>query len=472
MVEAHAAEMSSRDKKDARRVNAAFEFQDTSLHLNRRRGGGSDSSAGAGGGSGSGGGGGRDRGQRESQLQIAPRPILGLDSRPSSFGAHLTTERDANDRSPEPSRQQAPTPPPSLDPIVAEYVSFYPHPRAVDANFFLPRRYTAIFARLRTLTAHPTSAVAGIKLALRDYTASQSGARDLISTVWNTLDCNLDATASIINLVVDFLEDEEKKTDLLSAWNTFKIERRRDLPPDLITLPASAGTDYARIANGRAVSTVSVHRPAPPRQTQRAVLNRVAQAAERGATFPPLRASPHRQQQQQQQQPHVMPPRHSPQPRTTGPTSNSRKRGAPKTAWSASASSVGTGGSGGGSSGGTTVSTTSQGVKSAPAAPPPRAPALTNAAFPTLPSSVAPRAAPVVSARSGQLQQILGSTPPVTSAWAPGRAAQDEAVGAREVEEAAPAPAPAEVAAGGKKKGKGRQKQTLLVFGTYSGRQE
>jgi hypothetical protein len=45
-------------------------------------------------------------------------------------------------------------------------------------------------------------------------------------------------------------------------------------------------------------------------------------------------------------------------------------------------------------------------------------------------------------------------------------------VGPREVEEVAPAPAPVEVAAGGKKKGKGRQKQTLLVFGTYSGRQD
>jgi len=35
------------------------------------------------------------------------------------------------------------------------------------------------------------------------------------------LDCDLDAAASIINLVVDFLEDEEKTTDLLSAWNMF-----------------------------------------------------------------------------------------------------------------------------------------------------------------------------------------------------------------------------------------------------------
>jgi len=281
---------------------------------------------------------------------------------------------------------------------------------------------------LRTLSVHPINAVAGVKLALRDYTASQSGARDLISTVWNTLDRDLDATASIVNLVVDFLEDEEKKTDLLSAWNTFKIERRREFP-DLI--PTSVGPNYAGIANGRVLSAASAHRAVPPRQAQRAVWDRVAQAAERGATFPPI------------------PP---------GSTSGGRKRGTRNTAWSASAASVSAG-----SGGGNNNDNVPQGGKPPPAPPPP-APVLSNAAFPTLPSSAAPRARPVVSARSGQLQHILGSAPPAASAWAPGRPTQDEAASARETEEVAP---PAEVAAGGKKKGKGKQKQTLFMFGSY-----
>jgi hypothetical protein len=120
MMEEHGAEMSSRDKKDARRVNAAFGFQDAPSSSGRRRGGGPDS--------GSSSGGGRERGQRDSQPQIAPRPTLGSESRHSLLGAHLTTERDANDSSPEPSRQQADSPlPQSMDPVTAEYVSFYPH---------------------------------------------------------------------------------------------------------------------------------------------------------------------------------------------------------------------------------------------------------------------------------------------------------------------------------------------------------
>lgn len=117
MVEEHGAEMSSRDKKDARRVNTTFEFQDAPSSSGRRRGGGPDG----------GGGGGRERGQRDSQPQIAPRPSLGSESRHSLLGAHLTTERDANDSSPEPSRQQAHSAlPQSMDLVTAEYVSFYP----------------------------------------------------------------------------------------------------------------------------------------------------------------------------------------------------------------------------------------------------------------------------------------------------------------------------------------------------------
>jgi hypothetical protein len=341
-------------------------------------------------------------------------------------------------------------------------MSLLNHTRAADSDFLSPRRYTAIFTRLRILTAHPTSSVAGVKLALRDYTASQSGARDLISTVWNTLDRDLDAAASIINLVVDFLEDEEKKTDLLGAWNTFKIERRRELPD--VIVPTGASTDYARMAGGRVLSAASAHRAAPPRQVQRAVWDRVARAAARGATFPSL-------PQQQRSQPRSTAPLSAPQ------VPSARKRGARNTAWSASAAGAGVGAGGGtsNSNDNNTAPVISQNVKppSAPPTPAPPAPALTNSAFPTLPSSVAPRARPIVSARTSQLQHILGSTPPATSAWAPGRATQDESGVASEAEEAA---APAEVAAAGKKKGKGKQKQTLFMFGSYpsagTGRQD
>ena len=65
-----------------------------------------------------------------------------------------------------------------------------------------------------------------MKAAIRSYRASESGARDLISTVWNVLDQNLEGTASIINALVDLLDEEDKKKDILQAWNGFKVEVR------------------------------------------------------------------------------------------------------------------------------------------------------------------------------------------------------------------------------------------------------
>ena len=317
----------------------------------------------------------------------------------------------------------------------------------------------AIFVRLRNLAPHPTNAIASVKLALRDYTASQSGARDLISTIWSILDQDLDATASVVNLIVDFLEDEEKKTALLSAWNGFKIERRREFP-DL--MPTSVGTDYAGIADGRTLNAATARRAAGPRQAQWAVWDRVAQAAERGASFPALRT---------QGTQGVAPSRtqHAP----PGPTPNFRKQSGRNTAWSASAAGVSNSTGGGVNNNGNATSASSQGGRP-PAAPPPPAPALTDSAFPTLPGSVTPRARPIVSARNSQLHHILGSAPPTTSAWAPGRATPDEVVGGREGEvvsvttEAAASP-------GGKKKGKQKQKQRLFMLGSYpsgTGRQE
>ena len=43
------------------------------------------------------------------------------------------------------------------------------------------------------------------------------------------MDQNLDSSATYINLIVDLLDEEDKKKDLLGAWNGFKIEVRSRL---------------------------------------------------------------------------------------------------------------------------------------------------------------------------------------------------------------------------------------------------
>jgi hypothetical protein len=95
----------------------------------------------------------------------------------------------------------------SHGPVSAEYyITLYPHLRVPKLTSF-PRSY---IRRLCTFTAWPINEVGGIELALRGYTASQSGARVPISTVWNMLDFDLDPTASIINPVVDLLRTRRR----------------------------------------------------------------------------------------------------------------------------------------------------------------------------------------------------------------------------------------------------------------------
>jgi hypothetical protein len=59
---------------------------------------------------------------------------------------------------------------------------------------------------------------------MRSYRANESSAKDLISTVWNVLDGNLEGCASVVGGFVDLLDDEEKKADLLASWKGFEIE--------------------------------------------------------------------------------------------------------------------------------------------------------------------------------------------------------------------------------------------------------
>jgi hypothetical protein len=63
-----------------------------------------------------------------------------------------------------------------------------------------------------------------VRNAIRSYKASESSARDLISTIWNVMGDDVENTATIVNQLVDLLDDEDKKKDLLAAWNGFKIE--------------------------------------------------------------------------------------------------------------------------------------------------------------------------------------------------------------------------------------------------------
>lgn len=88
------------------------------------------------------------------------------------------------------------------------------------------RRYSSLLSRLQAIAPNPTNALPAVKAAIRGYRTNEVTARDIISTIWNVLDNHLDGTASIINGVVDLLDDEEQRSNLLASWNSFKLEVR------------------------------------------------------------------------------------------------------------------------------------------------------------------------------------------------------------------------------------------------------
>jgi hypothetical protein len=339
------------------------------------------------------------------------------------------------------------------------------------------RRHAAFLSRLSALAPNSPNAVAATKAAIRSYRSNESAARDLIQTVFSVLDRELDDTATVVGLLVDLLEDEEKKRDLLGAWNGFKVEQRRAFP-DLV--PTAIGAGFAGVTSGRvltAKSATATRAQARPAQ----VWDRVAQAAASSSTpafassgaggrHVPGAAPPPPVQKPTQPLPERFPPLHPAAPAVV--VAPARNQAPHKTAWSAS----GGGGSSSGPSGPGPAPTPAAsvvvrsvpgpGAAGAVGKGKAKAPVLNSSAFPTLPAAAGgPRARPQVGGNQS-LRKIVGEPAPVTNPWAGGTGASGAAPenssswGAEEQEDEQPT-------AGGKKKGKGKQKQTLFTLGAF-----
>lgn len=111
------------------------------------------------------------------------------------------------------------------------------------------------------------------------------------------MDCHLEHTASIVNALVDTLDEEDKKQDVLSSWKGFVVEvishsisclpmfsrflKQKKQFPELT--PMSVGSDYAGIASGRVLNA----KHATFARSSQSVWNRVAMAANSSAPSKP-----------------------------------------------------------------------------------------------------------------------------------------------------------------------------------------
>lgn len=410
-VEVHGAEMTSRDKKNTQRVEAEFEFGDA-------------------------GGGRRGRRDRDREREREHEPVPAVQPRAGArrregFGAHLTTSSPAPNgaqtpQSSGPSRRPSPSPQRNgedVDPVVAQ-------------------RHAAFISRLQSVAPNPSTAVLAAKAAVRGFRLNESTARDLISTIWNVLDRNLDDTAGIVNAIVDLFDEEEKKSNLLSSWNGFKIEQRQQFP-DLV--PQEVGSGYAGITSGRVLNAKHATATRSSSQSSRQVWDRVAQAA--GSSSSRVGSAPTPTPRPPDSFPALAVP---PQPQ---PAFRQQQRNTP---WAS-----GSGSSGTGSRAPTSIPTpVVQKRVATKKGPPP--PSLTSSAFPVLPSSGNSRMKPPPVSGNQSLRNILGETAPTVAAW------KSSGTGSGGGTPTPDEQSIAEETAGGKgKKGKGKQKQTLFTLGSF-----
>lgn len=150
------------------------------------------------------------------------------------------------------------------------------------------RRHAAFQLRVASLTNNSAPAISAIKSSIVSFRSSESAARDLISTFYNVMNRNLDATASLIVALVDLLDNEEKRSDLLQSWNGFKIEvrfivsnfsqrrmtiiqHRREFPDLMVS---ASGSGYAGVAGGTVLNVKHSTAARSPSQSTRQVWDR------------------------------------------------------------------------------------------------------------------------------------------------------------------------------------------------------
>ncbi|KZT71337.1 hypothetical protein DAEQUDRAFT_724287 [Daedalea quercina L-15889] len=411
MVEEHGADMSARDKKAASRVQAEFEFEE----VGSRRGRGSRRD--------------RDRDPPPAPPPPGPpRPTGAGGRRREAFGGNLTTQESSADatphgQTPNLSRPQSRRPSPS--------------PGVIESG--AAEHTASLVARISSLAPHPTTAIPAIQAAMRSYRVSESAARDLISTVWNIIDRNLDSTASVVNLLVDSIDEEDKKRELLAAWNSFKIEQRGQFPE---LVPTSIGTQWAGVTSGRVLNAKNLTSARTSSQSSRQVWDRVARAAASSSTSP----SPTPQRSRER----------FPTLPAGGPSTNTTLfRQAPRsTPWASAAAAKPA------PRGPTSIPGPGANVNRS-------APTLSRSAFPELPTASKSHAPKAVIGGNKSLRNIIGDTTPPIPAWSGGGSTSNGADSIAEPTPAEASSAQSEQSSGKGKKAKGKQKQTLFTLGSF-----
>ncbi|GAC97750.1 hypothetical protein PHSY_005337 [Pseudozyma hubeiensis SY62] len=202
-LERHANELSSRERRDALRIEAGFTYDDPSV-------GSSRSGAGVGGGK---KGKGRANGGAEASQEN--RDVLGVSSLASR--AHVPGAGPANHQSRRAmfgSGLTNPTPAAPPQGVSAD------RPRTITDTRSTEQRHQAYMDKVTSLL-QTDSRITSFRHAVRLFKNNESSARDLISTFHSLVGETGEECATLVNGMIDLL-DGEKREEMGRAWNEWR----------------------------------------------------------------------------------------------------------------------------------------------------------------------------------------------------------------------------------------------------------
>ncbi|KAK4689158.1 hypothetical protein P7C73_g938, partial [Tremellales sp. Uapishka_1] len=119
-----------------------------------------------------------------------------------------------------------------------------------DVDEAVQARHDALLARVTLIVSDSTTKLSSFRSAVRQFRNNESGVRDMIDTLFNVFDRDVDATVAIVKEIAELFQGDEKKVAVLEAINAFRIEQREQFPTLGGGAPSYA-TDYAGVSSGK-----------------------------------------------------------------------------------------------------------------------------------------------------------------------------------------------------------------------------
>ncbi|ETS65161.1 hypothetical protein PaG_00223 [Moesziomyces aphidis] len=237
-VQEHGNELSSRERREALRIEANFSYDDSSSEA--RQGGAGRSGAGR---KGKGRAEGTDAGASASEN----RDVLGVSSLASR--AHVPGAGPANHASRRAMFGSGLTTP-APQGVAADRV------RTVTDERSIEERHQAYMDKASRVLGGSEARIASFRACVRAFKSGESSARDLISTL-HSLVQEMDDCAPLVNGLVDLLDDRDKSKALSDAWAGYRIERTQFpslTPSGGVGAGVALGSGYA--GAGRALKNI------------------------------------------------------------------------------------------------------------------------------------------------------------------------------------------------------------------------